>query len=69
MKKLWRKCILTNYAYIGKKEINKKKKTEDQEKLSKRERYGIVDAVWEPIVDTSWHTLSSPPMENCRRNS
>ena len=43
--------VLTNYAYIGKKEINKKKKAKNQEKLPKSERYRIVDAVWEPIVD------------------
>lgn len=43
--------ILTNYAYIGKKEINKKKKTENQETLPDNGQYRIVDAVWEPIVN------------------
>ncbi|MFC1715630.1 recombinase family protein [Candidatus Poribacteria bacterium] len=45
---LW---MLTNYAYIGKKEVNKKKKSLDQEKCPENERYSIVDAVWDPIVD------------------
>lgn len=43
--------VLTNYAYIGKKEVNKKKKIQDQEKLPEEERYKIVDAVWPLIVD------------------
>ena len=45
------KHMLMNYAYIGKKEINKKKKNRDQEKLKKHERYRIVPAVWKPIID------------------
>lgn len=43
--------LLTNHAYIGKKEINKKKKAKDQGKLPENERYRIVDAVWESIID------------------
>ena len=43
--------MLTNYAYIGKKEINKCKKSKDSAKLPEKERYRIVDAVWQPIVD------------------
>ncbi len=43
--------LLTNDAYVGKKEINKKRRTEDQGKLPEALRYHIVDAVWEPIVD------------------
>jgi site-specific DNA recombinase len=43
--------MLTNYAYTGKKEINKKKRTQDQSELPESQRYRIVDAVWEPIVD------------------
>lgn len=45
------KCILTNYAYVGKKEINKKKRLLDQDTLPEGERYRIIDAVWEAIVD------------------
>jgi site-specific DNA recombinase len=45
------KLILTNYAYIGKKEINKRKKVVDQATLPENDRYRIVDATWEPIVD------------------
>jgi len=43
--------LLTNLAYIGKKEINKKKKGQDQAKLPESQKYRIVDARWEPIVD------------------
>ncbi len=43
--------MLTNFAYIGKKEINKKRKSEDQSKLPEAERYRLVKAVWQPIVD------------------
>ena len=43
--------LLTNYAYVGRKEVNKKRRTEDQGKLPEALRYHIVDAVWEPIVD------------------
>jgi site-specific DNA recombinase len=45
------KCILTNYAYVGKKEINKKKRLLDQDTLPEGERYRIMDAVWEAILD------------------
>ena len=45
------KHILMNYAYIGKKEINKKKKYLEQDKLKKHEQYRIVPAVWDPIID------------------
>ena len=44
------KFILTNYAYIGKREVNKEKKLMNQEKLPEIDRYKIVDAVWEPII-------------------
>jgi site-specific DNA recombinase len=43
--------LLTNLAYIGKKEINKKKKGQDQKKLPESQRYRVVDARWEAIVD------------------
>ncbi len=43
--------ILTSHAYIGKKEVNKKKRVMDQEKLPENEKYRIVDAVWESIID------------------
>ncbi len=45
------KLMLTNHAYIGKKEINKGKKLLDDENIPERERYRIVDAVWKPIVE------------------
>lgn len=43
--------MLTNCAYIGKKEINKCKKSKDSTKLHEKEKYRIVDAVWQPIVE------------------
>lgn len=43
--------LLTNHAYIGKKEINKKLRLQDQEKLNEKRRYQLVPAVWEPLVD------------------
>jgi prefoldin subunit 5 len=45
-----RQYMLTNWAYVGKKEINKQSQRGSQEELSERQRYRIVDAVWEPIV-------------------
>jgi len=44
------KYLLTNYAYIGKKEINKKKRNLDQKNLPENERYRIVDGVWESLI-------------------
>ena len=43
--------ILTNYAYIGMKEINKKKRAKNQDSLKECDRYRRISAVWEPIVD------------------
>lgn len=43
--------LLTNYAYIGKKEVNKKKQWADQKALPERERYRIVDGAWPAVVD------------------
>lgn len=43
--------MLTNYAYIGKKEINKHNKPKDQTKLPERDRYRLAAASWESIID------------------
>jgi len=43
--------MLMNPAYIGKKEINKGNRFKDQSTLPESERYRIVDAVWDPIMD------------------
>jgi site-specific DNA recombinase len=43
--------ILNNYSYIGKKEINKKWKTKDQSTMLERQRYRLVDSVWQPLID------------------
>jgi Recombinase/Recombinase zinc beta ribbon domain len=42
--------LLCNPAYIGTKEVNKKKRNLDQSKLPENQRYRIVDANWPPIV-------------------
>ena len=42
--------ILTNKAYIAKREINKSNKNKDQSKLNENKQYGVVDGVWEPII-------------------
>ncbi len=39
-----------NYAYIGTKEVNKKRWWEDQEALPERNRYRLVEARWPGIV-------------------
>lgn len=46
---IWR--ILTNYAYMGKREINKSNKNAKQDFLKPEERYTIVDASWDAIID------------------
>ena len=43
--------MLINLAYVGKKEINKRWRTLDQEKLPENQRYHVVPAVWEPLID------------------
>lgn len=45
------RSILTNHAYIGKREINKRHKNEPQETLKPWQRYQIVKASWPGIVD------------------
>jgi Recombinase len=43
--------LLCNPAYIGKKEVNRKKRTLDQAKLPESLKYRTVDANWPPIVE------------------
>jgi hypothetical protein len=43
--------MLMNPAYIGKKEVNKLNRFKDQSTLPEGERYRLVDAVWDPIMD------------------
>ena len=60
------KLILTNHAYIGKKEINKRKKARDQETVPENERYRVVDAKWEPIVDGGkFYSVQALLKKNC----
>jgi len=42
--------LLTNLAYIGKREINKQWMRQPQDQLPESQRYKAVDGVWEPIV-------------------
>ena len=43
--------MLANRAYVGQKEINKKRRPRVCDSTDERDRYRVVDAVWEPIVD------------------
>jgi len=49
---------LTNIAYIGKREVNRKYKKEDQDFLKPWQKYQIVDASWPAIIKESdfWKT-------------
>jgi len=51
------RTILTNVAYLGKKEINKKKKDLGQDSLPENERYQVVDGVWPAIIDEETFAL------------
>ena len=42
--------MLTNLLYIGKREINKRNRTRDQESLKPEDRYKIVDAQWPALI-------------------
>ena len=42
--------LLTCYAYVGRTEVNKRRKHRDQAKLPEEERYRVVKAVWKGIV-------------------
>jgi len=44
--------LLCNPAYIGKKEVNKKKRKLDQSKITESQRYRVVEANWPAIVTT-----------------
>lgn len=42
--------LLTNYSYVGKREVNRKNKTEEQDTLKPWQRYKVVTAAWPAIV-------------------
>lgn len=42
--------VLTNRAYIGEREVNKRFRSVDQTTLKEEERYFYVDAQWEPLI-------------------
>ncbi len=42
--------MLSNYAYIGKVEVNRKNKVKDQDRLKDDEKYNIVDAQWNGFI-------------------
>ena len=58
-----------NRAYIGEKEVNKKNRDKDEAELSENERYKIVPAKWEPIVEKEvfWQVQKLLDI-NCRTN-
>ncbi|HAA57369.1 MAG TPA: hypothetical protein DCE42_21565 [Myxococcales bacterium] len=43
--------VLRNPAYIAKKGVNVKNRDLDQSTLSEEDRYRLVEAVWEPLID------------------
>lgn len=43
--------LLSNYSYVGLREVNKKNKAKDQEKLKPFEKYQLVKAAWPAIID------------------
>ncbi len=45
------KHMFINLAYLGKKEINKKWHTLDQNKIQDNQKYRTVPSVWEPLID------------------
>lgn len=45
------KTVLSNYAYVGKKEVNKKNKRKNQSDLKPWEMYSVVKASWPGILD------------------
>lgn len=44
------RTLLSNYAYIGKREINRRFKNEDKDFLKSWQQYQIVDAAWPALV-------------------
>ena len=59
--------LLTNLAYIGKREINKYRMHKSQENLPEDQRYRVVKAVWEPIVDEDkFYNVQKLLKENCQ---
>ncbi len=43
--------VLTNFSYLGKRELNKKNRNKDQSELSISERYKVYDSQWPAIID------------------
>jgi site-specific DNA recombinase len=57
---------LNNWAYVGKREINKHHKNEDQESLKPWQRYQIVKASWPAIIDEKTFDLVQKLIEENR---
>ncbi len=63
-------ALLTNCAYIGKREINKRWKHLPQDKLPEEKRYKTTDAVWEAIVDRDkFHKAQKLIKDNCKHKN
>ena len=59
--------LLTCQAFIGKVEINKRRKQKDQLKLSEDERYRIVEAAWDGIVaEKKFYQVQHLIKKNCK---
>ena len=57
--------LLTNAAYIGKREINKGSRSQSQEELSDAEKYRLVPAQWPAILtDLLFHEIQSQLVTN-----
>lgn len=62
---IWR--MLSNYAYIGKREVNKSNKEEDQETLKFEDKYQIVDATWDAIISEETFNLVQQKLEQNKK--
>jgi len=59
---------LKNLAYIGKLEVNRRFKNEDQDALKAWQQYQIVDAAWPAIIDEDTFNSAQKLIEENRRN-
>jgi len=62
---IWR--MLSNYAYIGKREVNKNNKEADQETLKFEDKYQVVDATWDAIISEEKFNLAQEKLEQNKK--
>ena len=58
--------ILSNPVYIGKREVNKRNKGKEKENLKESERYQVVPATWDAIVDEKLFAAVQAKLEENR---